>query len=367
MNVLFNIFKSEILVFGYIFDINCCRCKCKEDTFEESKKEINGMPKRNDMPKRNVIFRNDLGIEYVENNIKINGDGIYSYNAEVFKDTQKRFLEKSVKDIIELSKKFQSFIKEDDVEMKVNGTKCNIRNTNHTIKNQQVTIELQDHTIIQSALYYLYKTGHKEKVAILNFADWTDVGGLVTTGAETQEEAICRCSSLYACISDITVSEYYSSHKKKVKSEGNIARARANNDIIYTPNVVILKDDSDPNDIKVLKFNNENIVSVITCAAPWNYYSEGISFTNDEIYNIHKAKAKRIFDVALTDNVDIIILGAYGCGAFRNDPAYVSKAYYDLLIKEGYVKYFKKVVFAIPTFGKVKDKNHNVFKNKFKL
>ena len=279
--------------------------------------------------------------------IKFNGDK-RSYNIEIFKDTTKICKENEiVKKYIENSIKNQSFISETNTQMKVNGVLTNIKEKD--FNNNDGSLILEDKPVIRSAIDCLKDTNYKCKVAILNFADWTDTGGLVNEGEVTQEESICRCTTLYQNISNKNVNEYYKSHKEKYDKDIK-SRTYANNDIIYSPNVLILKDDNIPENVIDLDIDTKNNISVITCAAPWNDHDEPI-LRNEQIEKIHIEKAKRILNVALTDNVDIIILGAYGCGAFNNKPEDVSKAYKQVLINDCYLKYFKKVIFALPTFG----------------
>lgn len=55
---------------------------------------------------------------------------------------------------------------------------------------------------------------------------------------------------------------------------------------------------------------------------------------------------------AMANEVDILILGAFGCGAFHNNPRLMSRAFADLLLREKYAAFFRRVFFAIkPTTG----------------
>ena len=52
-----------------------------------------------------------------------------------------------------------------------------------------------------------------------------------------------------------------------------------------------------------------------------------------------------ILCVAAAHGAEILILGAFGCGAFQNDPEAVAAAYRDALAEYG--KYFDEIEFAV--------------------
>ena len=95
-------------------------------------------------------------------------------------------------------------------------------------------------------------------------------------------------------------------------------------------------------------------VDVITCAAPNlrvqnNYngkssYNNAKKMTNDELLKLHEKRLKRILDTALSEDDETIILGAFGCGAFMNDPQIVAQAAKNV-IRE-YLYSFKNIEFA---------------------
>ena len=96
-------------------------------------------------------------------------------------------------------------------------------------------------------------------------------------------------------------------------------------------------------------------VDVISCAAPnlrnepANIHDpetgEAVRIEPQKLYDLHLSRTKHILHIAAANGVDIIILGAFGCGAFCNDPNVVAKAYRDAL-KE-YANKFYVVEFAI--------------------
>lgn len=70
-----------------------------------------------------------------------------------------------------------------------------------------------------------------------------------------------------------------------------------------------------------------------------------------DLLNIYESRIKNILEVAMSNDVDILILGAFGCGAFHNNPYVMVKAFYNLLIRDQYAQYFRKVKFAIKRSG----------------
>ena len=87
---------------------------------------------------------------------------------------------------------------------------------------------------------------------------------------------------------------------------------------------------------------------VITCAAP--NYSVAKKFCNIKESENTKALTERIrfvFEIAKDQQVDTLILGAFGCGVFGQDPKTTAEIFHTLLENE-YKDVFDKVVFAIP-------------------
>lgn len=88
----------------------------------------------------------------------------------------------------------------------------------------------------------------------------------------------------------------------------------------------------------------EFVVSVITVAAVVNPTYEDL--------DLIKNKVKRIFDIAADNHQETLILGAWGCGVFHNDPELIAH----LFMEQTKRNLIKKVVFAIP------DKTSSVYK-----
>lgn len=193
------------------------------------------------------------------------------------------------------------------------------------------------------------KTHPGQRIAVLNFACPTDPGGSVKWGSSTQEESLCRCSTLYPTINRRWLwHEYYIPNRYM-----HLCYPIGTDDLIYSPGVVICKtDDSIPVRLPQEKFVK---VDVITCAAPnlgerpWNAFNSrsgsSVSLTMERQYEIHLKRAKHILHVAAAHGAEILILGAFGCGAFQNDPEVVATGYKDALME--YKRYFEEIEFAV--------------------
>ena len=99
-------------------------------------------------------------------------------------------------------------------------------------------------------------------------------------------------------------------------------------------------------------------MDVITCAAPnlrdqpSNGYNTGdgnkaVKISDKDLLLLHEKRLRRILDVAVLEENETVILGAFGCGAFRNDPQVVALAAKNV-IKE-YLHAFKNI--DVPTGG----------------
>lgn len=193
------------------------------------------------------------------------------------------------------------------------------------------------------------------KIAVHNFASATNPGGGVTHGASAQEECLCRCSTLYPVISNGKVREYYNYHRRKND-------LRYSDACIYSPDIVIIK--SDENVPQRLDKKDWCRVDVITCAAPNlnpKRYSDGERkiISDTELMELHIKRARAMLSVAAENGAEILVLGAFGCGAFRNNPFVVANAYKRVLSE--FAGCFKKIEFAVYCTQRDKS-NYEIFK-----
>lgn len=168
-----------------------------------------------------------------------------------------------------------------------------------------------------------------KKIAVLNFASAVNPGGGVVGGSSAQEEALCRCSNLYPTLNQKwLIDAFYNQNRLS----NNPIHTDA---VIYSPDIVICKsDDEYP---ERLPKNKWCTVDVISSAAPdlrgipYNSLESnngyGIHLSEEELYRIHLKRARHILTIAVANGVKAIVLGAFGCGVFGNDPEIVSEAF----------------------------------------
>ncbi len=218
----------------------------------------------------------------------------------------------------------------------------------------------------EAAMRYAQDENYSDKlIAVLNFASASNPGGGVEKGSSAQEESLCRCSTLYPVLTQHRfATDFYNPNRKS-------RNPLHTDDLIYSPGIVIIKSDTDYPER--LMMDDWCQVDVITCAAPnlsphpsnrYNQDGTPLAISNDELYDLHYSRAEHILNTAAAHGVEVLILGAFGCGAFYNNPDVVANAYYDVL-KE-YAQYFEVVEFAVYT-SIYDNKNYKAFYDTFSV
>jgi uncharacterized protein (TIGR02452 family) len=178
-------------------------------------------------------------------------------------------------------------------------------------------------------------------IACLNFASARNPGGGFLGGAQAQEESLARASALYPCL--LRASEYY---------ERNRANRSAIylDSIIFSPLVPFFRDDSGA------LLEEPIFASVITAPAP----NAGAVAQNEprnlpQVEPTLRRRGTLVLQTAQAHKVDKFVLGAWGCGVFRNDPALVARIFSELLSKQGpFAGAFAEIVFAVYDRSKTK-------------
>ncbi|MCX5088390.1 TIGR02452 family protein [Streptomyces sp. NBC_00365] len=172
-----------------------------------------------------------------------------------------------------------------------------------------------------------------DPVAVLNFSSARNPGGGFLNGAQAQEEALCRASALYTCL--LRAREFYDHH-------------RAHRDpfytdrVIHSPAVPVFRDDRGG------LLEEPYTVGFLTAAAP----NAGVVRRTapgraPELRRALAVRAERVLETAAAHGYRRLVLGAWGCGVFQNDPAQVAGVFHDLLVKGRFEGAFEHVVFGV--------------------
>lgn len=226
-------------------------------------------------------------------------------------------------------------------------------------KEEKTSITVTKNRSYQAAME-LHAENPNSKIAVMNFANAFQAGGGVTTGAGAQEECLCRTSTLYPLLYRRSLRDTFYKHHHTLKT------AKASDALIYTEGVVICKTDTDLPE----RMPKEDwvTVDVITIAAPdlrttSNIHvalvGDGTSMNDAELFGYHIKRAIHMLTCAAAMGADTLVLGAFGCGAFQNNPEVVARAY-KIALQE-FPKVFKKIEFAVYC-SPSDDTNYQVFK-----
>lgn len=171
-------------------------------------------------------------------------------------------------------------------------------------------------------------------IACLNFASARNPGGGFLNGSLAQEEALACASGLYPCL--LEAPQYYE-------------RNRANRSALYldlaifSPGVPFFRNDAGH------LLASPILASVITSPAP----NAGAVATNEPhntalVEPTLRRRAEQVLAIAAAHDIERLILGAWGCGVFRNDPKVVAKIFAELLKPPGkFAGVFQEVAFAV--------------------
>ncbi len=170
----------------------------------------------------------------------------------------------------------------------------------------------------------------------------------VTRGSTAQEECLCRCSTLYPCLDTKTMwHQFYQPHRKA-------GDPLYNDDLLYTPGVVVFKTDtSAPERMEEKDWYQ---VDIITCAAPNlrkkpsnamnpSAGNAPVKISEKALYELQMQRLERVFQAAASNGAEVLILGAFGCGAFCNPPKIVARAFRSA--QEKYASYFEMIEYAV--------------------
>lgn len=196
--------------------------------------------------------------------------------------------------------------------------------------------------------------------AILNFADAYEACGMYNTGSNAQEESICRVSTLPP-----TLYQYY--NKRWANKAGVPMREvpgypmDKNFGGIYSKVTVFREGPSGgfrfsetPYDTAVisvacLRFTRRDLDEngVDRNHSDIEYQAGGGSWT-PEGAEIMRNKVRTIYRIAIENGHDSIVLGAWGCGVFKQNPDKIARLFTSVLDEPEFKGRFRELFFAVP-------------------
>lgn len=176
-----------------------------------------------------------------------------------------------------------------------------------------------------------------EDVALLNFASAKNPGGGFLGGAQAQEESLARSMGLYPCL--LKGKGYYTFHRQQ-------GSCLYSDHMIYSPKVPIIKNDEGE------MMGGLLTASVVTSAAVnTGVVTKRGSKKVPEIEGIMRTRIKKVLAIMSQHKHKHLVLGAWGCGVFQNDPNDIAK-YFKEVIDDDFRHCFETIVFAIYSSNK---------------
>lgn len=199
------------------------------------------------------------------------------------------------------------------------------------------SIELRPETSMEAARRLCLGENRRD-VLVLNFASARNPGGGFLGGSQAQEEALSRSSGLYPCL--LLTPEYYEHHRR-------LRSCLYSDHMIYSPSVPFFRDDAGA------LLESPYQAAVVTAPA----VNAGVVRRQErgsgpKIRDAMRQRIGLLLGLARHHGHETLVLGAWGCGVFRNDPRLIAELFSEQLRSQRFARAFDKVVFAIPGRGK---------------
>jgi uncharacterized protein (TIGR02452 family) len=189
-------------------------------------------------------------------------------------------------------------------------------------RSQVTRVQVVNETTLGASLR-LVQSG--QRPLALNFANGIHPGGGFLGGARAQEEVLCRSSALYRTLVNDPM---YEAHRKRPRPDST-------DWAIYSSDVPVFRRDDGT------ELDQPWLLSFITCAAP---YAPKIG--QPEAGNLLQKRIHRVLAIEQAVGYSTLVLGAWGCGAFGNDPKRTAVDFREAL-ENDFRGAFSDVVFAI--------------------
>jgi uncharacterized protein (TIGR02452 family) len=210
---------------------------------------------------------------------------------------------------------------------------CDRAQTELSMRSFTTSFEVKNETTFATARRLVAQYG-PDRVAALNFASAKNPGGGFLSGSQAQEESLARASALCACLESQMA--YYDAN-------------RAATSLLYTDHMIV------SSGVPVFRDNDDQLLespwqtAIITVPAP----NAAAIAKNDpaslaSVEPTFRQRVEYVLAAAVVSGHAALVLGAWGCGVFGNDPAIVARLFGEFLQGGGkYAKAFEHVTFAV--------------------
>ena len=172
------------------------------------------------------------------------------------------------------------------------------------------------------------------RVGVLNFASARNPGGGFLGGSQAQEESLARSSGLYPCLTQFA--EMYA-HNSLPTSTGLYS-----DHLIYSPGVPVLRSDEGPWLPRPL------LLDIITApAVNAGALARNAPHLLPQLVPTMRQRLRQVLAAAARHGVEALVLGAWGCGVFANDPTQVAQLFAEALAEPAIRGRFRRIDFAI--------------------
>ncbi len=173
-----------------------------------------------------------------------------------------------------------------------------------------------------------------ENVLCLNFASAKNAGGGFLGGSQAQEESLARSSALYATL--IAQPEYYEMNRR-------CKTTLYTDHMILSPQVPVFRNDdgqllAEPYQVSFITAPAVN-AGAVRRNEPGNVERMG---------SVMMTRIKKMLAACVMHDYEHLVLGAWGCGVFRNDPREIANQFQEALVGTApFARAFSSVVFAV--------------------
>lgn len=207
------------------------------------------------------------------------------------------------------------------------------------LSDKPVRITLRNQDTLEAAFdLHQHRTETEKSVLVLNFANPYRPGGGIRSKPGTQEEHLCVKTTLLCSLETEEAWPFYQTNL-------DCGTQAQTDTILYSPNTVVIRNPD-------LSLREDPFpIAVMTVSAPIASRMEPEERTNLE--SILRNRIYAMIRTAMEEGYTRLVLGAWGCGNFGNDPDLVARLFHQVLmepnsaIDTGLLKCFEEITMAV--------------------